>query len=81
MESFLGILKFGDMAEHFSVSAFGVSRRVTQQRQISHVPGSKLPLFPYNRDGHQPNSRGPYIPIIRIPIKDGMSLSPTKRDF
>ena len=33
------------------------------------VPGSKLPLFPYKRDGHQPNSRGLYIPIIRIPIK------------
>ena len=25
-----------------------------------HVPGSKLPLFSYGRDGHQPNSRDLY---------------------
>ncbi len=31
-------------------------------------------------DGHQPKSVGVYIPIIRIPIKGGMSLSPIKRD-
>ena len=27
-------------------------------------------------DGHQPKSVGVYIPIIRIPIKGGMSLPP-----
>ena len=41
------------------------------------VPGSKHPLFPYNRDGHQPNSVGVYIPIIRVPIRP----SPKKRNF
>ena len=25
-------------------------------------------------DGHQPNSRGFYTPIIRIPIKGGMTI-------
>ena len=33
---------------------------------ILYVPGSKLPLFPYNRDGHQPNSRGLYIYIYPL---------------
>ena len=28
------------------------------QVYILICPGSKLPLFQYNRDGHQPNSRG-----------------------
>ena len=36
----------------------------------------QLPLFPYNRGWEtQPNSVGVYIPIIRIPIKDGMTIS------
>ena len=39
------------------------------------MPGSKLPLFPYNRGWEtQPNSRGENIPIIRIPIKGGMTI-------
>ena len=34
------------------------------------MPGSKLPLFPYNRGW----SSTQYIPIIRIPIKGGMTI-------
>ena len=35
-----------------------------------HVPGSKLPLFPYNRGWEtQPKSVGVYMPIIRIPYE------------
>ena len=34
----------------------------------------QLPLFPYIRDGHQPNSRGENIPIIRIPTKGGTTI-------
>ena len=29
-------------------------------------------------DGHQPNSIGVYIPIIRIPIKGGMTIPNTR---
>ena len=38
------------------------------------MPGSKLPLFPYNREWeNQPNSRGLYT-HIRIPLKGGMTI-------
>ena len=40
-----------------------------------YVPGSKLPLFPYNRPAMVINPIvGVYIPIIRIPIKGGMAI-------
>ena len=41
------------------------------------VPGSKLPLFLYNRGWSSTQYLvGVSIPIIRIPIKGGMGLSP-----
>ncbi len=43
------------------------------QHVAIHVPGSKLPLFPYNR-GWSSTQVGVYIPIIRIPIKGGMTI-------
>ena len=36
--------------------------------------GSKLPLFPYNRGWETQPIRGFYIPIIRIPIKGGITI-------
>ena len=35
----------------------------TVNLQAIYVPGSKLPLFSYGRDGHQPNSRGYRAPL------------------
>ena len=44
-----------------------------------NVPGSINPhYFHIIGDGHQPNSVGVYIPIIRIPIKGGRSPIPKK---
>ena len=40
----------------------------------AYVPGSKLPLFPYNRGWSSNPLVGIYIPIIRIPIKGGMTI-------
>ena len=47
------------------------------------MPGSKLPLFPYNRgETHQPNSVGVYIPIrIPIPIEGGRFPIPNIATF
>ena len=39
----------------------------------TYVPGSKLPLFPYNK-GWSSTSRGLYTHEIRIPIKGGMTI-------
>ena len=44
-----------------------------QSARNSHVLGSKLPLFPYTVIGDDPIV-GVYIPIIRIPIKGGMTI-------
>ena len=47
-----------------------------------YVPGSiNSHYFHIMGDGKLNPIVGVYIPIIRIPIKGGMSLSPTKRDF
>ena len=47
----------------------------------SYVPGSKLPLFPYNRGWEtQRNSRGLYIHYKDSVIKGGRSPIPKKRD-
>ena len=43
---------------------------------VSYVLGSKLTLFSYGRDGHQPYSRGLYTHYKDSPIEGGMSLSP-----
>ena len=47
--------------------------------QSTCVPGSKLPLFPYNRGMVINPIVGVYIPIIRIPIKGGMTIPQKKR--
>ena len=44
--------------------------------KISTCDGSKLPVFSYGRDGHQPYSRGLECPSEGFPTKGGMSLSP-----
>ena len=38
------------------------------------LPGSKLALFPYNRGWSSNQLVGVYIPIIRTPIKGGMTI-------
>ena len=46
----------------------------SKQKLVSYVPGLNPHYFHIIGDGHQPNSRGFYIPIIRIPIKGGMTI-------
>ncbi len=43
-------------------------------KELTYVPGSKLPLFPYNRGWFINPIVGVYIPIIRIPIEGGMTI-------
>ena len=67
-----------------SVSEMNFMRRSQRVHGVVKidVPGSINSLYFHTiGDGHQPKSVGVYIPIIRIPIKGGMSLSPKKRDF
>ena len=50
---------------------------LTVQIKYSCVPGSKLPLFPYNRGWSSTKIVGVYLPI-RIPFKGGRSPIPNK---
>ena len=71
----------GKIMDWLMLSNLAMSRFKNLERlEMPFVPGSKLPLFSYSRDGHQPNSRALYTHEIRVPvIKGGRSPIPNIR--